>query len=302
MPGPFRCGVVHYASFPKCRDDEATFWASLETLLADRALGAIELHTFLQPNWLKRISRAIAGPSQSLLLSAGPQLLDEEGICAVNRTARRSAVELCKCLIDMAKQVSAASLMVISGKDPGPGQRTLAWAALEESLDELCDYARLDAPLTVSLETFARSSPPYQLVGPTVEAAAFADRMNQSHKNFRLTVDLSHLAQLGENPVASVERLGARVRHVHLSTCAITPGQAPAGDFHLSFNSAGVSVTLQDAKRALAAAASSSPHDEVVVSVEIRPQAGEDASQVFERSRRDLLSTVEAAIQLMAIS
>jgi len=302
MTARFRVGVVHYASFPKCRDDEATFWASLETLLADSALGAIELYTFLSPSWLERIRSSFAGQNQALLLSAGPRLLDEEGICSVDRTARRSAIELSKSLIDMAKEVSAASLMLISGKDPGPGRRTSAWAVLEESLDELCDYAGQGVPLTLSLETFARSSPPYQLVGPTAEAAKFADRITRSHENFRLTIDLSHLAQLGEDPVTAVESLGARVHHVHLSTCAIVPGQTPSGDFHLSFHAAGVSVTLHDASRALAAAASSSQGDEVVVSVEVRPQAEEDASRVFERSRSDLLSTVQAALELMAVS
>jgi sugar phosphate isomerase/epimerase len=302
MTGPFRLGVVHYASFPGCREVEATFWATLETLLADGALGAIELYTFLESSWLKRISRAFAGQNQSLLLSAGPRLLDEAGLCSPDRAARRSAVELCKSLIDMSKEVSAASLMLISGKDPGPRQRTSAWAALEESLDELCDHASLGVPLTLSLETFARSSPPFQLVGPTVEAAKLADRVNQRHENFRLTVDLSHLAQLGEDPVLSVVSLGTRVRHVHLSTCAITPGQAPAGDFHLSFNAPGLSVTLDDASRALATAALLSPHDEVVVSVEVRPQPGEDASRVFEQSRSDLFSAVQAAVQLMAAS
>jgi sugar phosphate isomerase/epimerase len=302
VTAPFRLGVVQYASFPKCRDDEETFWASLERLLADPILGAIELHTYLQRDWLTRISGAFAAQNQRLLLSAGPRLLDEEGICSVNPSVRRSAIELGKSLIDMAQEVSAGSLMLISGKDPGPGERASAWVALEESLDELCDYASVGAHLTLSLETFARSSPPFQLVGPTVEAAEFADRITRNHQNFRLTIDLSHLAQLGEDPVASVERLGARVRHLHLSTCVVVPGQVPAGDFHLSFGASGVSVTLRDASRALAAAASSSPHEEVVVSVEVRPQAGQDPSVVFEQSRSDLISTAQMAVQLMAVS
>ena len=301
MTGPFRLGVVHYASFPKCRDDEAIFWTTLERLLADPALGAVELHTFLEAGWLKRISRAFEAHNRQLLLSAGPRLLDEEGICSVDRTSRRSAVDLCMSLIDMAMEVSASSLMLISGKDPGSTKRSSAWAALEESLVELCEYARQAGPLRLSLETFARSSPPFQLVGPTVEAIPFADRISKSHKNFGLTIDLSHLAQLGEDPVASVQSLGARVRHLHLSTCLVTPGQAPAGDFHLSFGAPGVSVTLQDASRALAVAASSSD-DEVVVSVEVRPQAGEDASHVFEQSRSDLLSVAQMAVELMAVT
>lgn len=297
-----RPGVVQYASFPKCRDDEVTFWTTLEQLLADPALGAVELHTYLRPDWLPRISRAFETRDRRLLLSGGPRLLDEEGLCSVNPPARRSAVELCKSLIEMAHEVSAASLMLISGRDPGPGRRSDALQALEESLDALCRFATSGGPLTLSLETFARLSPPFQLVGPTVEAAKLVDRVGKSHKNFRLTIDLSHLAQLGEDPVASIIGLGARVRHLHLSTCAIAPGEAPAGDVHLSFDAAGVSVTLHDACRALAAAASSSPDGEVIVSVEVRPQAGEDAAEVFERSRRDLLSTVQMALELMAVS
>jgi hypothetical protein len=198
----------------------------------------------------------------------------------------------------MAREVSATSLMLISGKDPGPDFRLSAQAALEESLHELCEYASLDKrPLMLSLETFARTSPPFQLVGPTAEAATLADRVSATHDNFRLTVDLSHLAQLGEDPVASVKSLGARVRHIHLSTCILSPGQPVLGDFHPSFRIAGVAVTLLNASQALAAAAVSSPDAELTVSVEVRPQAGEDEAQIFEQSRSDLLSTVQIAVE-----
>jgi hypothetical protein len=100
--------------------------------------------------------------------------------------------------------------------------------------------------------------------------------------------------------VISVKRLEARVRHLHLSTCIVIPGYPLFGDFHPCFQTAGVAVTLHDASPALAVAATSPPHEELTVSVEVRPQAGEDASQIFERSRSDLLSTVQMATQLMA--
>lgn len=299
MTPSFRLGVVHYASFPKCRDDEMTFWTSFERLVADADLGAIELYTFLLPGWLTRIRRAFDPGAKQLLLSAGPQLLGEPGLCALDRSSRRAAIELCKRLIDMATEVSATSLMLISGKDLGPSHRLSAWAALEESLNELCEYASFGTnSLRLSLETFARATPPFQLVGPTEEAATLADRISSTHTNFRLTVDLSHLAQLGEDPVISVTRLGPRVRHVHLSTSVVIPGHSPTGDFHPSFNTAGVVVTLHDASQALAVAAISSPHEELTVSIEVRPQAGEDAWQTFEQSRRDLFSIVQGAIQL----
>jgi sugar phosphate isomerase/epimerase len=298
MAAGFRLGVVHYASFPNGRDDEAAFWASLDRLLADPSLGAIELHTFLQPSWLARIRSAFEPRDKYLLLSAGPRLLEEQGLCALDRASRRSAVELCKKLIDVAREVSATSLMVISGKDPGPDLRLSAQAALEDSLHELCSYASLDKrPFMLSLETFARTRPPFQLVGPTAEAATLADRVSSTHDNFRLTIDLSHLAQLGEDPVASVKTLGARVRHIHLSTCVVSPGHPVLGDFHPSFRAAGVAVTLQSAGRALAVAAASSPDAELTVSVEVRPQAGEDAAQIYEQSRSDLLSTVRMAAE-----
>ena len=299
MTASFRLGLVHYASFPKCRDDEITFWTSFERLVADPDLGAIELYTFLLPGWLPRLRRAFESGGKQLLLSAGPQLLQEPGLCALDPASRRAAIELCKRLIEMATEVSAASLMLISGKDPGPSHRPSAWAALEESLNELCQYATLGTnALRLSLETFARASPPFQLVGPTPEAAALADRVSTTHGNFRLTVDLSHLAQLGEDPVLSVKELGPRVRHLHLSTCVTIPGQPPSGDFHPSFHTDGVAVTLHDASKALAVAAKSSPHEELIVSIEVRPQAGEDASQTFEQSRSDLFSIVQGAVQL----
>jgi hypothetical protein len=297
MAAGFRLGVVQYASFPH-RDDEEAFWTSLERLLGDPALGAVELNTFLSPGSIARIRRLFERGEKRLLLSAGPQLLGQrEGLCAVARKSRAATVELCKGLIDMAQEVSASALMLISGKHPGPGQQDAAWAALEESLEELCEYARAGPSITLSLESFASLNPPFQLIGPTVDAARLVDRIAESHPNFRLTVDLSHLAQLGEDPVESVKHLGARIRHVHMSTCIVIPGHPLFGDLHPSFRTAGVAVTFDDACRALAAVAASSPNEELTVSVEVRAQGGEDLSQVFEDSRSDLLRAVERAAQ-----
>jgi hypothetical protein len=299
--GRFQLGVVHYASFPECRDDDAIFWSSLERLLADPVFDAIELHTFLPPSWLTRIRSGFEQGDKQLLLSAGPQLLKEHGLCALNPSSRSSTLELCKRLIDLARDLSATGLMLISGKDPGPGDRDDARAALEESLNELCEYASVDAPtLTLSLEAFARSSPPSQLIGPSVEASRLLDRVSATNGNFRLTVDLSHLAQLGEDPVTAIEGLGSRARHIHLSTCVVIPGHPLFGDLHPSFHTPDVAVTLQTAGQALAAASTASPADEMIVSVEVRPQGKEDSGQVFEQARSDLLSTVRIATELIS--
>jgi sugar phosphate isomerase/epimerase len=299
--GRFRCGVVHYAAFPKCLDDHDTFWRTLELLLSDPALDAIEVHTFLPPSWLDELRGKFRTAGKQLFLSAGPRLIDEEGLCALNVSERGMAVNLCKELIDMAHELSATNLMLVSGKDHDPKSRSYAYAALDESLGELCRYAlsgqRRDS-LTISLETFPRAHSPQQLVGPTVEALKLANQVFSINPNFRMTLDLSHFAQLREDPVESLRAFASHARHIHMSTCVMVPDHPLFGDQHPSFETPDTAVTLDIAGRALATALQENGDQDINVSVEVCPQSWEDPVEVLATARANLLKVVTHARRL----
>jgi sugar phosphate isomerase/epimerase len=296
----FTLGVVHYASFPEARVKAGAFWRSLERLLLDPLIDVIELSSELPENATASLRGLFATSGKRLFLSAGPRLRDDPGLCSTAPAQRRETVAAIKELIDVAISISASNLMLISGPDPGSEQRSLAYGALLDALAELCEYARSsgEGGLTLTLEPFAREHSPFQLVGPTTEALTLLERLGARHP-VRLTADLSHFAQLGEDPVKSVHGLGSGGGHIHLSTCILVPRHPLFGDRHPSFDTPGIALSPLTAARALAAARGSFA-GEIVASIEVRPGPGDESDHVWSAARRQLLDIAQMAEHIRA--
>jgi sugar phosphate isomerase/epimerase len=160
----------------------------------------------------------------------------------------------------------------VSGAEPWVEQRPEATAHLIESLREIADVARVRG-VRVTIETFPRSRPPGQLLGPTSVALAVLEEVGAAELG--LTIDLSHLVQLHEDVAESAQALATRSRHVHLSTCVMDFGHPLEGDQHPSFAETGIALSVEAAAHALTPL-----RDRVdVVSVEIRRHHAEPAEQ-----------------------
>jgi sugar phosphate isomerase/epimerase len=287
VAGSVRAGIVHYAAYPEAASSAEVFWRSVEPMLADPVLDVVEVSTYLPLGAADRLAGAAAAHDTTLYLSAGPRLIAEPGLCSLDPGHRRAATDLVKSFVDLAFALRAGNLMVVSGPAPAPADRPAALDALADALAEIGDYAATGPGrgLTVSVESFPRDRPPGQLVGPTAEAVLFLETVRRRCDNVWLTADLAHLAQLGEDPVASVTAIGTATRHLHLSTCVLEPGHPLDGDQHPGFDVPGGRVSIDTARRALGAATGP-----VVASIEVRPQPGEDADAVYARTRSQLLA------------
>jgi len=298
-----RPGIIQYASFPAALQDRTAFWHGLEAVLADPYYRVIELSTLMAATDVPEVRRRLQDAGRLGFLSAGPQLLKvDPGLCGLDRAGREQAVDLARRLVEMAYELGAQGLMLISGHDPGPAQRPAALQALAESLHAVAAYAREQqpqAPLTISLETFDQLTWHKQALGPTSEAVRLLDAVGREQPNFALTIDISHLAQLGEEPVQSVALVGARASHLHLATCVVTPGHPLFGDQHPPFGTPGAAVDVATASRAistaLAARRAAGVTGPLTVSVEVKPLAGTDPDVVLRQTRHDLEQAIASA-------
>lgn len=177
----------------------------------------------------------------SVFLAAFYQKRNGLSLCAISEDERQRALkESCRC-VDAAIAAGAEAVLITSGSYPGLEHEDKAWKALENSIATLCEYA---GNLRILLEPGDRSIDAKQLAGPTVEVVRMAHKIQKRHANFGLTMDLSHVAQLGENPEEALEQARAFCDHVHLANCVLTPGHLLYGDKHPLFSEPDASYSI----------------------------------------------------------
>jgi sugar phosphate isomerase/epimerase len=165
---------------------------------------------------------------------------------------REAALGNARALVDEALALGAVVADINPGPDPGPERRPEELRLLADSLCALCDYAEEegrkwgrtgDSALTISLEHFDRDLDKRRILGPTAETAGFVDDLRRRVPNIGMTMDLSHLILLGEDPYDAVRTAGARVTNAHLSNCILGNRTDPRwGDRHPPFFVSGSAV------------------------------------------------------------
>jgi sugar phosphate isomerase/epimerase len=231
-------GVVHPLIFLACRAGEGPVLETLQAIVDDDAFGAVEICPPKDPA-VRAEARDLlsAAQLQVVYLPILPQLIEDYPVASTDPVARRAALDKTKILLDQAIDFGAPLAMVISPRDPGPGERAAATARLAEDLRSLCDYADARSTrrrLHITLENFDREVEKKRLIGPTVEAAALADAVDRP--NFGLTIDLSHLPLLDESPGHALRAAGRHLIHAHIGNCVRDYPDSPIyGDFHPRF-------------------------------------------------------------------
>ena len=289
-------GIVQWMAYPESRQSEEMALKSIRKLAGDDFFTALEIgpvgvrirnevKKILETSHVKKLNIGGAGP----LTRKGLDLasLDEE--------RRRAAVEFSKTLIDEAFFFGAQSLMLATGPDPGGPQREKGKKQFISSLRELCTYAEKgagDDVLTVTFEFFDRELDKKRLIGPTQEAIEIAEAVTQSHKNFGLTVDQSHLPQLGEKPAVALEAAKKHIRHVHLANCVVADKNHPFfGDQHPPFGIPGGEIDVPevaDFLLLLEKVGYFSSVDLPIVSCEVTSGQGGDAELAIANAKRTI--------------
>lgn len=286
-----RFGLVHYATFPESLVDIEAFNETLRLAAMGNPWDVIELSTEVPRRWLSTSLKDVLPSSTALYLSAGPEMLRwADALNSSSRQSRNRAVSRVRELIDTSVEFGAENLMLVSG--PVAGGATY-WGPLLDSLQQVCAYAASFSERApgISMETFETLAIQRQYVGPTPLALWLMETIRRDHPGFRLTLDLAHLLQLGEDLDTSLAAARGQVHHLQLSCCVLRSGDPRWGDQHLPFGSPGAHPTFPEVSRALVAWAEgfdreATPANPPVVSIEVRPQRGDNSAEVHSRCVR----------------
>jgi hydroxypyruvate isomerase len=199
---------------------------------------AVEI-TWIKDKQQKKMVRDLLQSWGGIVVYSGAPALALSGksLCSSDKNLRHDSVMAAKKVIDDACYFDASSVLLISGTDPGLGKRQESKAFLIESLMELIHHAKsVDGGLRVTLEPADRDIHRKQLIGPISEAVEIAKTVRKHTPNFELTIDMSHLAQLGENKRKALHIARGFFQHVHLANAIVkNVNHSRFGDEHPRF-------------------------------------------------------------------
>jgi sugar phosphate isomerase/epimerase len=292
----FGVGVLHSAAYSTTAHDPVS---TTLRLLEDPNLQAVEGSWTLLAAAQDKIRAAIAYSGADVVFTVGG-IMRRKGIdpSAADAKARESAVAELRKVADIASGLGCRMMLICSGPDKPPAQRKTATGYLRTALEELCAHAvaiRPDDPMWITFEHFDRELHQKRLLGPTVEAAELIREVRKRHSNIGLTLDLSHIVQLGEDIAGAVETARDVTIHVHVANCGLDRSiPVTFGDSHCRFGAPGGAIDVEDVKTFLLAlsrtgyGAVTVPTRLPIISVEMKTPEGEPPELAIAAGLRTL--------------
>jgi len=304
----FDLGFVFPAAFPEYSKCESGLAQTLAGVLAEGFFQAVEIESIANDVERSRV-RAITRNAGIRVVFLGAATLLSEGLnlSALDEDHRAASVARAMELLEEAHYHGASHLLIGSGPDPGAASRAEAADQLERSVGELCRRAQGWADgdcICITLEHFDRDIDKRFLFGPSLETAEFARRVRNDYENFGVTLDQSHVCQLGETPVEAVGHLDDVVCHVHLANCIIrNSAHELYGDRHPPFCIPHGEVGIEEIGAFLIALADSglfsqrSVTERPIVSVEVCRPAGAESWATLNETKDTFRFAWQAASQ-----
>ncbi len=299
---PFLSGIVHHAAYMKSPREPLD--TTLE-LLRDPTLQVIEGAWAPNAPGKAEIRSALDASGAEVVYCFGG-LMRRQGIDPNSLDASVRAVSWDKMtrLIDAAYDYGAKLVVLCSGPDVAAEDRPRALGHLDECLRHLCAHVQAAAsgrePLWIGFEHFDRTMDQKRLLGPTAETYEFIRAIRDDHVNIGITLDLSHVVQLGEDVRTAVREAGNLVIHAHVANCGLDSAYPDLfGDSHCRFGLPGGAVSTDDVATfldelfACGLATRPLPTRLPVVSLELKPALGEDPLLLISNGRRVLNDAVE---------
>ncbi|MFQ3549323.1 MAG: sugar phosphate isomerase/epimerase family protein [Armatimonadota bacterium] len=289
-------GIIHFMAYPACIKGEGPILETLKKICTDDYFTFVE-HTWIKdPEVRKQAKIMLEQAGMKYAYGAQPTLLTQQlNLNDPDEAGRKKAVEQIKASIDEACEMGSCGLAFLSGKDPGAESKEKGLELLKESVLEICDYAKSKGGLSIALETFDQLDfGKNTILGPTVEAVKFAEKIRESYSNFGLMLDLSHLPLLGESPMKMLYTAREVLVHIHIGNCVMRDPSHPAyGDEHPRFGIAGGEngvVELAEFLEALFKIGYFNDDGPKPLSFEVKPIAamGEDVDIIIANSKRFL--------------
>jgi len=286
--------------FPETLRGEGPILETVSKIALDEFFSAIEVSWVKDPETRVKLGKLLEPTYLDVVFCGGPPILIQKlDMNSFDPSVRRAAVKGVKALVDEAYTVGAKILVTCSGPDTAQEKRGQAKNLLVESLKEVCTYAEQKTEsytLFVTLENFDREYDKKLLIGPTIEAMEIAEAVRKKHKNFGLTVDLSHLPLLKETPEEALLTAKDCLEHVHIGNCVMADRAHPLyGDQHPRFGVEGGENQVEDLVAFLRALKNIGYFGKKtvtrlpVVSFEVRPSTGETSEIVIASSKRVFL-------------
>jgi sugar phosphate isomerase/epimerase len=228
-------GILHFMVYPQCGSGEGPILETLGKICADDYFTLVEITWIKDPEARKAAKAMLAQSGMKCAYGSQPPLLSQKlNLNDPNEAGRRKAVDQVKANVDEAAEMGCAGLSFLTGKYPGAADKAKGLELLYESVTEICEYARGKGNLPIALETFDQVDyGKNALLGPTVDAVSFAEKVNAKYPNFGLLLDLSHMPLLGESAKEMLIPAKDVLVHVHIGNCVMRDSSHPAyGDNH----------------------------------------------------------------------
>ena len=288
-----KVGLIHFMAYPQVMRGEGPILETLQKIAEDDFFTAVEVSWIKDDKVREKAKKLLEMSHLTVAYGAQPRLLiNNLNLNSFDEEERKRAVREVKAGVDEAYEIEAKSLAFLSGKDPGEERREQAHKLLVSSIKEICDYAKSEGDLRITLEIFDREIDKKCLIGPANDAKIVAEAVRKEYDNFGLMVDLSHLPLLNETHTQAHLPNKDYLDHAHIGKCILRDEKHPAyGDQHPRFGIAGGENDVEELKaflRVLLDIGFLNAENPPIVSFEVKPLAGESSEVVIANDKRVL--------------
>ena len=296
-------GIVQYVAFPQVLSGEGPIYETINAIALDGTFEAIEITWIKNVETKRKVSHLLSYAGLKVSFNAGPPYAFQNvNIASLDKSDRENSLRIAKQLVDEGYFLNAEIHGVVSGPDPGVNRRADGRKALVDSLIYLSDYAlsqNREKPLVISLEPVDRDIHRKGLIGPISEAVEVAKEVRIHCSNFGLTLDLSHLPQLGEKIGDAVSISKDFIVNVHIGNSVVSDPRHPLyGDEHPRIGIPGGSHSEKEVVLFLKELRKNGFFDERhIVSQEVKPQVDEDPWVLIALTKRQIARAWEEAFR-----
>lgn len=300
----FHMGIVHFMAYPNVKTEDEIL-KSVNKILNDDFFQAIEVNVLYEDVVLEKISTLCETADVEFLLGAQPFFLSNKiNLNAENDEERQQAIQLCKIQIERSYRHRARALTILSGHYEVIEKKEELKQKLIHSLKELCRYSQergnsAGYQLGIDLEIFDHTLDKKVLIGPAPDAFEIAKSVKADYPTFSLTVDLSHIPLLFEDPYYVLKLLAPFIGHIHIGNGILDKKNPYYGDTHPRFGISGGCNDFQELANFIFALKKIDYfHQRVmtekpVISFEVKPLPYEDSDLVIANSKRKFLAALD---------
>lgn len=288
-------GIVHFMAFPQTMGGSGPIVETVGQIANDPFFGAVEVGPVADAGARRQLKELLKGKGFQVGFGLQPiELANKLDINSLDEATRKAGLDKVKEGIDMAAEIGAGRLGLLSGPDTTPDNRAAATDALVDSLEQICAYGTSKGINSVAMETFDWLIDKKSLIGPNADGVAVSARVRKTHPVFGLMIDLSHFPLQFEKTADAVKATQGHTVHAHMGNCVLERGHKLYGDLHPHFGIKGGyngTVELTEYLRCLLETGYIGKGSKNIVAFEVRPHGShenDNSEWVIKQSKETL--------------